>query len=63
MSTTDPVERTAYYHQMDAMMMSDAPVIVLYYDKVLRLTQHNVEGLPMNSMNLLDLKAVRLSGK
>ncbi len=63
MSTTDPVERTAYYRQMDAIMMSDAPVIVLYYDKVLRLTQHNVEGLPMNSMNLLDLKAVRLSGK
>ncbi len=63
MSTTDPVERTAYYRQMDAMMMSDAPVIVLYYDKVLRLTQHNVEGLPMNSMNLLELKAVRLSGK
>ena len=39
--------------------MDESPVIVLYYDKVLRLTQNNVEGLGSNAMNLLMLKNVR----
>ncbi|MBK9400873.1 MAG: ABC transporter substrate-binding protein [Bacteroidetes bacterium] len=52
-------ERERTYHQMDSMMMAESPVIILYYDKVLRLTQNNIEGLHMNAMNLITLKSVR----
>jgi peptide/nickel transport system substrate-binding protein len=44
---------------MDAILMDEAPVVVLYYDKVMRLIQNNIEGLGNNSMNLLTLKRVK----
>ena len=47
------------YHQMDSIAMTEAPVIILYYDKVLRLHQKNMTGLSSNAMNLLILKGVR----
>ncbi len=47
------------YRQMDQIVMDEAQVVVLYYDKVLRLMQNNVEGLGSNAMNLLVLKKVR----
>jgi peptide/nickel transport system substrate-binding protein len=51
--------RTIKYHQLDSIIMSEAPVVVLYYDKVLRLHQNNIDGLGINGMNLLTLKNVR----
>ena len=51
--------RMKYYRQMDSLMMNDAPVVILYYDRVLRFVQNNVEGMENNSMNLLTLKRVR----
>lgn len=51
--------RFAYYQQMDQIIMDNAPVIILYYDVVLRFVQNNVEGLGSNAMNLLTLKKVR----
>jgi peptide/nickel transport system substrate-binding protein len=54
-------ERFALYRQMDAIVMHEAPVIVLYYDKVVRLTGKNISGLPVNAMNNLLLKYVRKS--
>ena len=56
--STDSI-RFGYYRQMDQIVMNEAPVVVLYYDKVLRLTQNNIEGLGSNAMNLLVLKKVR----
>lgn len=47
------------YREMDSLVISQAPVIILYYDRVLRLSGNNVTGLRMNSMNLLNLKNVR----
>jgi peptide/nickel transport system substrate-binding protein len=44
---------------MDKLLLEDAPVVVLYYDRVLRFTQKNIEGLENNAMNLLTLKKVR----
>ncbi len=44
---------------MDSLVISQAPVIILYYDRVLRLSGNNVTGLRMNSMNLLTLKTVK----
>jgi len=55
---TDYDKRLALYRKMDQMIMDEAPVVVLYYDKVLRFVQNNIEGLGINSMNLLHLKNV-----
>lgn len=51
--------RSIKYHQLDSIVMSEAPIVVLYYDKVLRLHQNNVNGLGINGMNLLTLKRVK----
>ena len=55
---TDFQKRLTLYHQMDQMIMDDAPVVVLYYDKVLRFVQNDIENLGINSMNLLHLKNI-----
>lgn len=51
--------RYKIYQKMDSLLMEDAPVVVLYYDQVLRLVQNNIDGLGNNAMNLLTLKKVR----
>jgi peptide/nickel transport system substrate-binding protein len=57
---TDEVKRNDYYTRMDAMLMADAPVVVLYYDKVVRFTRANISGLGTNPVNMLDLRRVRI---
>jgi peptide/nickel transport system substrate-binding protein len=52
--------RTEYYIRMDSMLVADAPFVILYYDKVARFVQKNVEGLGTNPVNMLDLRKVRL---
>ena len=42
-----------------AQIVEEAPVVVLYYDQVLRFTHKNVSGLSTNSMNGLSLKTVQ----
>jgi len=59
LSETDDSLRIALYRKMDSLVMEQAPVVVLYYDQVLRFTRHNIEGLGSNAMNLLDLKKVK----
>lgn len=51
------------YARMDARMMEQAPLIVLYYDHSVRLIANHVEGLGNNPMNQLVLKRVRLNQK
>ena len=51
--------RFIYYKRMDQIIIDHAPIVPLYYDKVLRFTQKNIQGLGTNGMNLLDLKRVR----
>jgi len=60
---TNLQKRLTLYRQMDQMVLDDAPVIVLYYDKVLRFVQKNINYLGINSMNLLVLKNVIKSKK
>lgn len=52
--------RFEMYRQMDRMIIADAPVIPLWYDKVIRLTHPWVNNFVPNSLNLLDLKSVTL---
>ena len=60
---TDYQKRLSLYRQMDQMVMDDAPVVVLYYDKVLRFVQNDIKNLGINSMNLLHLKNITKSKK
>jgi ABC-type transport system substrate-binding protein len=48
--------RLDLYHQMDKIIVEEAPVIILFYDEVVRLTQNNVTGLDPNPMNILNLE-------
>lgn len=51
--------RMQLYRTMDSIVMSEAPVIPLFYDQMLHFTQKNIEGFRANPMNLIDLKHVR----
>ena len=46
---------------MDSIMMSDAPVVVLYYDEVLRFVNKRVSGFNGNAINMLNLKTVEIN--
>ena len=56
-----PIKRMEMYQKMDQMVINDAPIVPLYYDKVVRLVSKDVEGLSLNSMNILNLKKARNS--
>ena len=60
MACNDMEERTKYYTEMDSLMMRDAPVVVLFYDEVLRFVNKRVKDLGSNPTNLLDLRRVRI---
>ena len=59
MACTDPEQRASWYEEMDRMMMTDAPVVVLFYDEVLRFVNHRISGMESNPTNLLDLRKVK----
>lgn len=52
--------RYKLYQQADQVMIDDAPVVPLWYDKGVRLVQPNVKGFKGNALNLLELRKVRL---
>lgn len=58
LSTTNDSLRQSLYLQMENQMLADAPVILLYYDQILRLIQPDVQGLRTNALNMLFLKEV-----
>lgn len=55
--------RNEYYKRLDSMLMEDAPVMVLYYDKAIRFVQNNVDGMEPGPTNMLDLRRVRIRKK
>lgn len=59
MNSTDIDYITQCYETMDSLMMQDAPVVVLFYDEVLRFVNNRITGLGSNPVNLLDLRRVR----
>ena len=56
--TNDSV-RYLLYNRMDEIIINQAVVVPLYYDRVLRFSQPNISGFNSNAMNLLDLKRVK----
>lgn len=51
--------RQHLYQQMDSIAVTEAPIVVLYYDQILHFTHKNVSGLRSNAMNALDLRRVK----
>lgn len=48
--------RYTLYQKADQIMMDDAPVIPLWYDKVVHLVQPGIKGFHPNALNLLELR-------
>ena len=53
--------RLILYRKADQTVMNDAPVIPLWYDKVIRLVHPYVNGFNTNSLNILELRRVILN--
>lgn len=51
--------RYKLYRQMDRMIISDAPVVPLWYDMAIHLVHLNIRDFHPNSLNLLELRSVR----
>jgi peptide/nickel transport system substrate-binding protein len=51
--------RYILYRQADQLVINDAPVVPLWYDKVVRLVQPEIKGFRPNAVNLLELRYVR----
>jgi peptide/nickel transport system substrate-binding protein len=60
LAETNDSLRYELYQQADEVMISDAPVVPLWYDKVIHLIQPNVRGFDANSLNLLELRRTQL---
>ena len=55
----DNLQRAQRYQQMDSLVLAQHPVIPIYYDQAIRFVQKNIKGLPMNPINILELKRVK----
>ena len=53
--------RYKIYRHADQIMINDAPVVPLWYDMVIHLVQPYVKNFIPNSLNLLELRRVRLN--
>ena len=56
---TNQATRVDLYKKMDALVIEKAPVVVLFYDEVIRFTAVDIKGLGINPTNLLELKNVQ----
>ncbi len=58
LTLTDLNKRVPLYKKMDSIIMSDLPVVPLFYDEIVRFKHKNIKGLTTNATNLLNLKKV-----
>ena len=52
-------DRKILYQKMDSLIISEAPVVPLYYDMAIRFVNKKVSGLGINPQNFLFLKRVQ----
>ena len=55
--------RIALYNKMDQIILDEAVIVPLYYDRVLRFVQNDIVGFQGNAMNMLNLKTVSKSSQ
>jgi peptide/nickel transport system substrate-binding protein len=60
LAETNDSLRYGLYQKADAIMISDAPVVPLWYDVVVHLVQPWVKNFRPNALNLLELRRVKL---
>lgn len=60
LAETNDSLRYTLYQQADQLMMEDAPVVPLWYDKAVHLVQPNISGFVPNALNLLELRRTRI---
>jgi len=58
-AASDEKERIGLYKRMNGIVVSEAPVVPLFYDMAVRFYPKNISGFQGNPMNLLKLKTVR----
>jgi len=56
---TNDTLRYQLYRKADQIVTNDAPVVPLWYDKVVWLVQRNLTGFQPNALNLLELRKVQ----
>ena len=52
------IKRNIAYSELDKLIIKEALVVPLYYDKIMRFSKKNVYGLETNPINQLNLKRV-----
>lgn len=57
---TNDSMRYNLYRKADQIAMDDAPLVPLWYDKVIRLVQPRVKNFPTNALNLLELRRTKI---
>jgi len=57
----DDEKRIAMYHEMENILLDEAPVVFLFYDETARFYWNNISGFGSNALNILDLKKVKKS--
>lgn len=53
--------RMQLYYQMEQIIMDETPIVPVYYDEAIRITQKSISGFTPNPMNLLNLKTVQMN--
>lgn len=56
---TNLIERTKLYHEMNRIIVEEAPVIFLFYDESALFTTKNIKGVQTNAINLLQVKTIK----
>jgi peptide/nickel transport system substrate-binding protein len=59
-SEIKPIKRAEIYTEMDKKIMEQAPVILLYYDQVVRMVPKKLKNMRINGVNQLNLEEVYL---
>ena len=52
------IKRNRAYSELDKLIIKEALVVPLYYDKIMRFSKKNIHGLETNPINQLNLKRV-----
>lgn len=60
LSVTNDSIRHGLYHQMNDIIIEEAPVVFLFYDQSVRFIPRYVAGMTNNPINHLDLRRVRI---
>ncbi len=60
MQTTNDSIRIKIYKKMDQIIIDNAVIVPLYYDRVIDFTQNNIVNFETNPLNLLELKYINI---